>query len=131
MSSSISAGVNVNINRPTAGFFPSSVLSITHLVSSQLHTPLNVKGSIQTDSAVGAMAAVKRETNIVDPLSRIVDPVTNSEGDLSRLYSLEKQNPDLPQPKAKTLGEILLMKIRLFKISNNHCLTFLAFHLSI
>jgi hypothetical protein len=58
------------------------------------------------------MAAVKRETNIVDPLSHIVDPGPHLESDPSRLYHLEKQNSEIPLPKAKTFGEILLMKIR-------------------
>ena len=62
-------------------------------------------------TAIGAMAAVKRETNIVDPLSRIVDPSPQFESDSSRLCNLEKQNSDT-LPKAKTFGDILLMKIR-------------------
>mmetsp|Transcript_3725 Transcript_3725/g.5771 ORF Transcript_3725/g.5771 Transcript_3725/m.5771 type:complete len:533 (-) Transcript_3725:97-1695(-) len=61
---SISGGVTVNINRPQAA------------VSSQLHTPL-VQKMPKEDNKDGAapagspMAAVKRETSVLDPLAHI------------------------------------------------------------
>jgi hypothetical protein len=60
------------------------------------------------------MAAIKRETNIVDPLSRISDPSPlRQEIDATRPNSREKEkNPDFPQLKiTKTIEEVFMTKI--------------------
>jgi hypothetical protein len=81
------------------------------IVSSQLHTPLSVK-PLQADS-LGAMAAIKRETNIVDPLSRIAEPNPRLDIDSVRLNSRERILDFPHQLKAtKTVEEIFMSKIR-------------------
>lgn len=85
---------------------------------SQLHTPLVKPG--KDDS--GPMAPVKRESNIVDPLSRsihdpLLRPVVNdpirAAAEFDQAGEL-KERIEPPPKKPQSLAEIFLTKTRLY-----------------
>ena len=90
-------------------------------MSSQLHTPLTAKSVTEKKddppretTAIGSMAAVKRETNIVDPLSRLTNTSLRNENESFRVDSKDKQaSESIPQaPVLQTAGELFMMKMK-------------------
>lgn len=66
------------------------------------------------------MAAVKRETNIIDPLSRLTNNAVRNDNESFRIDSKDKQLSEnvIPQqiPIVYTAGELFLMKMKYIKI---------------